>query len=65
MRNEVFTSSHPHLMESYRSRGLEKTIEVEHLEQILLERVLRGDAAGTYRRKALEEAIEVEHLKKL
>ena len=34
----IFTSSYPHLMESYRSRALEEAIEAEHLKQILLER---------------------------
>ena len=34
------------------------------MKQILLERELRGDAAGSYRSRALEECIEVEHLKK-
>ena len=44
-------------MESYGSGTLEETIEVEHLKQILLERLLREDAAGSYRSRALEEAM--------
>lgn len=47
------------LMESYRSRALQEAIEVKHSKQILLERELRGDAAGSCRSRALEEAIEV------
>ena len=43
-------------LEKNRNRVLQKAIEVEHLQQILLERELRGDAAGT---------IEEGHLKKL
>ena len=34
------------------------------MKKILLQRELRGDAAGSFRSRALEEAIEVEHLKK-
>ena len=52
-------------MESLRSRTLEEAKEVKHFKQILLERALRGDAAGSYRSRAIEEATEVEHLKKL
>ena len=37
-------------------------MEVERLNKFLLERELRGDAAGSYRSRALEEAIEEERL---
>ena len=37
---------------SYRRRGLEGAIEVEHLKRVLLERELRGVAEGRNRRRA-------------
>ena len=50
-------------MECYTSRALEEAIEVEHLEKVLVERELRGGAAGSYR--SSEEAMEIEHLEKV
>ena len=35
------------------------------MEKVLIERELRGHAAGSYRSRALEEAIKLEHLEKV
>ena len=39
-------------MESYRSRALEEAVEVEHLQEVLLERELQREAVGSYRKQS-------------
>ena len=43
----------------------QQTVDVEHLEKVLAERELRGDAAGSYRSRAVGEGIEVEHFEEV